>query len=583
MENTTKTMESIQITAYGTSNPEKLGCVIHCLQQKVSKSKGLIICADKSGSMNTLMDGTGYDGLNSANNTMIMTPMPAIPRSISYSPFQTPHNPQRSTIYTPYQSSINPNTRLGCVKGFLERIIDMYEFLETTQGLQQELTIILFDDSCDVFSTMESCSYKDMRYSVANSLRHNGGTNFDVALKAIDKYRKMSSGEVEVIFLSDGSHCEPKVKKEQIIADYANSVDLAIGIGERGTEFDEATLRAISKEFLVGESSKRIRDVVSERALGIVTMLGRDLILSGTGISNSNMSKNTESNDYKWPEMSMLMELYFTVSRNSSVDFSYTLKDGEKAVKTIDFASLEPKEDTDYGDKIDFCLDALKKLEEAKDQTNSLGLLDKIAYLEKVKLFINESRHLDSFKDTRLGVYLNQLREQLDKLLLTRDEQKFLDLAQNINKDAFRSTSAITSQTICTPLKPTTSVIGTNNNLCVVCGDENAKREVVYVPCGHFVTCANCSVEWNKRSGCCPYCNQAITGCLLVELSEEQKQPNNPMRCPSCNIRRVNLVSENCKHAFSCTSCVAKEKVSSGCVTCKICNCGVDKVVKIFI
>lgn len=571
-------MESIQFTAYETSDPTKLGCVVHCLEQKVSKSKGLIICADKSGSMNTLMDG--QDDNNGPNSSMIMTPMPSINRSMSYTPFSSSrHNPDFYSNYI-----INPNSRLGCVKGFLERIIDMYEFLESTQGLTQELTIILFDERCDVFSTMDSCSYKDMKRRVGESLRHNGGTNFDVALKAIDKYREMSEGEVEVIFLSDGSHCDPKVKKEQIIAEYPNSVDLAIGIGERGTEFDEETLRAISKEFVIGESAKRIRDVVSERALGIVTMLGRDLILSGTDIC-SNMNREKDTVNYKWPEMSMLMELYFTTQRDSSIDFSYTLKSGENIVKTIDFSKVEPKEDIEYGNKISFCLEALQKLEEAKEMTNTLGLLDKIAYLEKVKTFINDSEHLDSFKDTRLGVYLNQIREQLDKLLLTRDEQKFLDLAQNINKDAFRSTSAITSQSICTPLKSnTTSVIGnSNNNLCVVCGDENAKREVVYVPCGHFVTCAKCSVEWNNRSKCCPYCNQAITGCILVELSDKQKLPNNPMRCPSCNIRRVNLVSENCKHAFSCSGCVAKEKASVGSVCCNICNSSVDKVVKIYI
>jgi hypothetical protein len=500
-------MEFIQITAYETSDPEKLGCVIHCLQQKVSKSKGLIICADKSGSMNTIMDGSDQGG-NSQQSTIMMTPMPAITRSISYSPFRGVH--QHNTMLEPLNLSINPNTRLGCVKGFLERIIEMYEFLESTQQLQQELTIILFDDQCDVFSTMESCSYKDMKRRVSDSLRHNGGTNFDIALRTIDKYRKMSSGEVEVIFLSDGSHCDQKVTKEQIVVDYSNSVDLAIGVGERGTEFDEATLRAISKEFVVGESSKRIRDLVSERALGIVTMLGRDLTLGGS-IGTSNMNLDKESNNYKWPEMSMLMELYFTTPRNSVLDFSYTLKSGEKIVKTIDFSEVEPKEDIVYGDKIDFCLEALNKLEEAKEQTNTLSLLDKIAYLEKVKMFIKDSKHLDVFKDTRLGIYLNQIQDQLDKLLLTRDEQKFLDLAQNINKDAFRSTSAITSQSVCTPLKPNTSVIGTiNNNLCVVCGDESSKREVVYVPCGHFVTCAKCSVEWNKRSNCCPYCNQAV-------------------------------------------------------------------------
>ena len=577
-------MESIQITAYETSDPQKLGCVIHCLQQNVCKSKGLIICADKSASMNTLMDG--HEDRDSSICSTFMTPMP---RSHSnHAAFQTPYigtgypltpNP---FFYKGYD--INPNSRLGCVKGFLERIIDMYEFLESTQGLSQELTIILFDEGCDIFSTMDSCSYKDMKLSVANSLRHNGGTNFDIALKTIDKYRKMSSGEVEVIFLSDGSHCDPKVKKEQIIYQYANSVDLAIGVGERGTEFDETTLRAISKEFLVGESSKRIRDVVAERALGIVTMLGRDLTLSGTNIGTSNMTKDISSATYKWPEMSMLMELYFTVNRDSNVDFTYTLKNSEKVVKSIDFSNLDLKEDAIYGDKIVFCLEALSKLEEAKGMTNSINLLDKLAYLEKVKQYINESEHLDSFKDTRLGIYLSQIREQLDKLLLSRDEQKFLDLANNINRDAYRSTSAITSQALFTPFK-STSIVSVNNNLCVVCGDEKAHREVVYVPCGHFVTCSSCSVEWNKRSKCCPYCNQPITSCILVELSPGQKDSSNGcgMKCPSCNTRRVNLVSENCKHAFSCSSCVAKEKASVGSVCCKVCSSNVDKVVKIYI
>jgi hypothetical protein len=557
-------MESIQITAYETSNPQTLGCVISCLEQKVSKSKGLIICADKSGSMNQLMDGDNE--LNTANITITPTILSS----------QKPHP------FMNRMQGINPNSRLGCVKGFLDRIIDMYEFLESTQGLSQELTIILFDERCDVFSTMESFCYSEMKRYVENSLRHNGGTNFDVALKTIDKYRKMSEGDVEVIFLSDGSHCDSSVTKEQIMEQYSHSVDLAIGVGECGTEFDEVTLRAISKEFVVGESAKRIRDVVAERALGIVTMLGSDLTLSGTNVLNSNMNKEA-SNRYKWADLSMLSELYFTVNRDTSVDFSYTLKTGEKIIKDIDFTTVELKEDKVYGDKIVFCLDALNKLEDAKDQTNSLGLIEKLAYLEMIKEFFDKSNHLDSFKDTRLGIYLAQIKEQLDKMLLSRDEKKFLDLADNISRDAYRSTSAITSQAIFTPFK-SSSILNINNNLCVVCGDDKAIREVVYVPCGHFVTCGSCSVEWNKRSQCCPYCNQGIGGCILVKLSDEQrKEIAGNMKCPNCNIRRINLVSENCKHAFSCSSCVAKEKANVGVVCCKICSSNVDKVIKIYI
>jgi hypothetical protein len=556
-------MESIKITPYETSDPNLLGCVVHCQQQQVSRTKGLIICADKSGSMHDLMDHT---------SSPIQTPQR------NYRDMQkTPLTTRFSNFYS--NSGINPNSRLGCVQGFLERIIDMYEYLQNTQGLSQELTIILFDENCDVFSTIDACSYTDMKYRVNQSLRHNGGTNFDVALKTIEKYRQMSRGDVEIIFLSDGSHCDNKVSKEYIIDTYKGYVDLAIGVGERGVEYDEATLRAISKEFVIGESSKRIRDVVADRALGIVTMLGNNLVMNG-GIHISNMNKKEDS--YVWPEMSMLMELYFTVNRNSSIQFSYTLQSGEKIISDIDFTKVEVNDDKSYGDKVLFCLEALEKVEMAKQKTTELGLLEKVAYLEVVKKEIDRSEHLDSFKNTRLGVYLQQLQEQLDKILVTRDEKKFLDLAENIQKDAYRSTSAIRSQTYFSPQK-SMSAIYSSCNKCVICGDDNATREVVYVPCGHFMTCSSCSVEWNKHSKCCPYCNQKVTGCIFVELSAEQKSINGNMQCPSCHIRRVNLVSEKCKHAFSCSSCVAKEKASTGSVCCKICSSKVDKVVRVYI
>jgi hypothetical protein len=560
-------MESIQITPYETSDPNLLGCVIHCQQQKVSCSKGLIICADKSGSMHDLMDDS---------NPKSFMQTPQTQQNYRNMP-KTPLNTRFSNFYN--NSGINPASRLGCVQGFLERIIDMYEFLQTTQGLSQELTIILFDESCDVFSTIDACSYTDMKHRVNQSLRHNGGTNFDVALKTIEKYRKMSQGDVEIIFLSDGSHCDNKITKEYIVNTYQGYVDLAIGIGERGVEYDEATLRAISKEFVIGESSKRIRDVVADRALGIVTMLGSNLVMNGS-INISNMNKTEDS--YTWPEMSMLMELYFTVSRNSITQFSYKLQNGEKIIKDIDFSNVEVNEDKPYGDKVVFCLEALQKLEMAKQKTTELSLLEKVAYLEKVKKEIHDSEHLDSFKDTRLGVYLQQLLEQLDKILITRDEKKFLDLAENIQKDAYRSTSAIRSQTYFSSQKSMSAVYSSSNK-CVICGDDNATREVVYVPCGHFMTCSSCSVEWNKHSKCCPYCNQKVTGCIFVELTAEQKSISGNMHCPSCHVRRVNLVSENCKHAFSCSNCVAKEKASVGSVCCKLCNSNVDKVIRIYI
>ena len=46
--------------------------------------------------------------------------------------------------------------------------------------------------------------------------------------------------------------------------------------------------------------------------------------------------------------------------------------------------------------------------------------------------------------------------------------------------------------------------------LCVVCLD--ADRSVVYVPCAHFATCAECDEGLEAQSGPCPICQQAIVG-----------------------------------------------------------------------
>ena len=46
--------------------------------------------------------------------------------------------------------------------------------------------------------------------------------------------------------------------------------------------------------------------------------------------------------------------------------------------------------------------------------------------------------------------------------------------------------------------------------ICAVCLD--AERSVVYVPCAHFATCAECDEELETRSEPCPICQQVVTG-----------------------------------------------------------------------
>jgi hypothetical protein len=223
---------------------------------------------------------------------------------------------------------------------------------------------------------------------------------------------------------------------------------------------------------------------------------------------------------------------------------------------------------------------------EIVEQVQTLTLSQRISKLDEVKKDIISSGHIDTFKDTRLGIYLLQLKSQVEKMVLSPDEQRFMDLAKNLRSDIFHSTSGITSQVYSTPSVARTTSAAVHNGLsnkCMICMDENTHREVLYAPCGHFMTCSSCSVEWNKTSDKCPYCNGQVTGCIFVDLVGEQKLDGWTSRCPDCKLRRVELVSEDCKHAFSCKKCVSKQKTDNGCVKCSVCSGEVNKVAKIFL
>ena len=49
---------------------------------------------------------------------------------------------------------------------------------------------------------------------------------------------------------------------------------------------------------------------------------------------------------------------------------------------------------------------------------------------------------------------------------------------------------------------------------CVVCMDRSSA--VVFVPCGHHCTCRACSRIFDKGTGACPVCRQAVTAACFL-------------------------------------------------------------------
>jgi len=495
-----------------------------------------------------------------------------------------------------YQSYNNSESRLACVQGFLLRMLDLCIHMSTTQGLETDVTLLLFDDQCVPLSTLDGLTYEQIKERLIIEMQQNGGTNFEPMLEMIEKYKKKSSEDPLVIILSDGDHCTGEMTKADIQEKYAKTANLVIGIGEEDQpDLDKITLQSLSVEpIVIFSDPRKLRDLIGERTLGLVTMLGKDLkvktIDDASHVCFSNLNMN-DSKEHCWSQMSMLTELYLTVARGSNLELTYTLQDGTPITTTFHATEDNLLGDTVFGDQISFAMNLLKKLETAQSDIAEMSPKSKLDYLTELKKWVTESEKLSLFKDTRLGVYVNHLQSQLERMLLTRNEREFMDLAQNVRMDAYRSTSSSSATAYSTPLAPTctpvlratsSSTAANYNSKCVICTGVDSHREVVYVPCGHFMTCSGCSLENMKHSNKCPYCTQTVTGIILVTLSDEQKKDSWNMKCPSCNVRPAEIVSEECKHAFSCRSCMSKQKRDHQKVCCTICQTEVHKYVKVF-
>lgn len=647
---------TIKVVAYETSDPEVYAIVFKCLEQKVTKTDTCLhIMGDTSGSMQIAMgdgqpnpwaqaslmasmqdddeDDEDQEEEPPVAPSLFASPPPpllslAATPSVAYGappPLFAPPPPnyglglQRSISCAATPSAmpnnavgyeIDPTSRLGAMSGFLHRILDMYQFVEDSQGVKQDLTISLFSDSCESYSTLDGLTYAQIREKMRVGLLNNGGTNFEAPLLELKKYKEKFAGETDSVFLSDGGHCSDGKTKEQIQLDFAKEVNLTIGIGSTQSDFDEKTLTDISQEFLAISDPKRMRDVVAKRAMDLITMLGRDVAVKTIGdeshvyYSNMNRQEDEQGNPvHTTKEMTMLMEFYMTITAGSKLQLDYTRQDGEAVSQEIVFSEENENllGDTAFGDKILFTLNTLKRVDTIpKDLAEISNPQNKIAYIKTIKEEIRASPFAEMFTNTRLGVYLHHLMNQLDRMSLTHDDRVLLDLARNVGSDAFRSTSSDSASAYCSPaapLAPSISLAGTPSSIpmlratssssaatygsqCLICTNESSHRGVIYNPCGHFRTCTDCTLEWNKTSKQCPYCNAVYTGIILVTLSEEQKKDSWNMKCTTCHTRQIEIVAEECKHVFSCRVCMSRQKKNTGKVCCTICAAaGVDTLV----
>ena len=119
--------ESIQAVAYETKNVSKWAVTLKGMVQPVTRGKGLIICADRSGSMHSMM------GVEQDDNDIPASQDPWLPASPSLS-----HSRSRRSPY-----AIHPNSRLGCVKDFLHKITDMKEI--ASHGIMSTPALIIID------------------------------------------------------------------------------------------------------------------------------------------------------------------------------------------------------------------------------------------------------------------------------------------------------------------------------------------------------------------------------------------------------------------------------------------------------
>ncbi len=583
---------SIQCLKFRTSKEDKNVLLIGSTEEKVNPSNqaGIIICLDRSGSMKALfydpevmiqsVDTNSYDPIQTPNQPFsAFTPMTVSTLDVDdyssqYSPSPTPQSLFSNTIsvslpgtpmttYTDYfqKESIDPQTRLGCEESFMGKMLDLFDLIENTQKYKIPLGVIVFGSSVSVITNLDGLNFQAMKAKISRALTLGGGTNYELAIEETLKLKSRFMDGVTTIFLSDGGHCEGKLKKEELIAKYPKVFNYCIGIGEGGSDYDESTLEALGDEFIHGTTPQRIRDFVASISLGIATMRAKNIHIE-TKVPNTIYIGNMEKKNgiYQQKEMSMLMELYFSVSKDVELTIHYEKNDGSTMSLSITPES-EYIDDIEFGDKILHTMETLEKISTFSETTKDMSTKDKIQFLTTFKNITNDHPLSKKCLGTRIHNYYLTVLKSLDKMILTRDEKRLKDLAMNVKSDVYNAVSSAGADSFCTPTPFSSSLTGDmniSNVKCNICCTND--REVVFEPCGHYLCCTSCSLLDTVKTGGCPYCRSRVNGVILVDLVEYQKADDWNMRCLSCNRENVNCISKDCKHIFSCEKCIKRQQ-----------------------
>ncbi len=475
-------------------------------------------------------------------------------------------------------SYINKNTRLGCVDSFMSKIFDLFDFVERTQGINVPLTVIVFGSHVKVISNIdEKMSYQMMKLKTSKALTQGGGTNYELAINETNKYKPKYDGEVTTIFLSDGGHSDGRLTKEKLIQTYPKFFNYCIGLGEGNRDYDDSTLKALGEEFIRGTNPQRIRDFVAGIALGIATMRAKNIHVSSsnpTDILVSNMEKKEDG--YRHKEMSILMELYFSITNTANMKIKYEKSDGTQMEINVD-DSTPVMEDTEFGDKVLQTMEILETISKVSETTKDMTTVEKLTYLSDFKKSITSNPITKTCIGTRIHNYYLTVMNSVEKMMLTKDERRLKDLTKNVRSDVYNAVSSAGADYLCSPgvsmgplssynspasfMTPSSAPCNKNritNVKCNICCTND--REIVFIPCGHFLSCSTCTLNPKVLDDGCPYCRSKIEGCILVSLDDSQKVDDWDMVCTSCNREHVICISKDCSHIFSCVNCIERQK-----------------------
>jgi hypothetical protein len=603
-------IHSIQAIKFKTSNPDKYSLLIGSTEEKIenNSAKGIIICLDSSGSMGAEFNDPDtvlvHDDIPNpyglmSSFTQVAGPMSSFtPGPMSFAPGPMSFAPgpvagpvssftpafansldadTSSSFGTPMPSLLFPsrNTRLSCEDSFMGKMIDLFDFLEKTQNIRIPLSVIVFGTQVKVITNLDGMAFQTMKQKVSKALTQGGGTNYELAIEETLKLIPRYSGDVTTIFLSDGGHCDGTLSKDQLLAKYPKIFKYCIGIGEGGSDYDETTLQTLGEEFIRGTTPQRIRDTVANISLGIATMRAKNIRVTGNGLLVSNMEKR--DGQYRQKEMSMLMEMYFSIEATSEITIRYEKGDGVEMEIRVS-PETHTNEDCEFGDKILHTMELLEKITNVADTMKDMTPKDKIQYLNKIKQDVSDEPITQKCLGTRIHNYYLTVIRSLDKMILTKDERRLKDLTQNVRSDVYNAVCSAGADNFCSPMSQAGPISQTppcqknkiTNSKCNICCTND--REVVFEPCGHFLSCTSCSLLDTIRKGGCPYCRGAVEGVILVDLADNQKGDDWDMVCQTCHREHVNCISKDCKHIFSCEKCIMKQIRSKKEVECTVCS-----------